>query len=156
MSKHTAARAAADPRNVSPKVKAVGWAGGALTAAAVVVAAFLTAVPTDAFAPLGVWAVPTATAVTTLAGLLAAYAKFDPAREPNLLQGVDGGVYSSLSDLAGETEPAVEGEFDSNRVEVVQDRPEVGAVEPSGDSELALSALEDQLREQDERNKLEG
>lgn len=153
MSKHNAARAAADPRNVSPKVKAVGWAGGALTAAALVVAAFLIAVPADAFTPLGVWAVPTTAAVTTLAGLLAAYAKSDPAREPNLLQGVDGGYYSDLSDLAGEGEPELVGEFDSNRVDAVQDRPEVVAAdgEPA-----ALSELEDQLREQDERNKLEG
>jgi hypothetical protein len=76
----------ARPEAVSPKVKAVGWSGFALTAALVVVVAFLSAIPSAAFAGLGIWAVPASTAVASLVNFLSGYLKADPAREPTVIQ----------------------------------------------------------------------
>lgn len=76
----------ARPESVSPKVKAVGWSGLALTAALVVVVAFLSAIPSAAFAGLGIWAVPASTAVASLVNFLSSYLKADPAREPTVVR----------------------------------------------------------------------
>ena len=76
----------ARPEAVSPKVKAVGWSGLALTAALVVVVAFLSAIPGAAFAGLGIWAVPASTAVASLVNWLSGYLKADPAREPTVIR----------------------------------------------------------------------
>ena len=76
----------ARPEAVSPKVKAVGWSGFALTAALVVVVAFLSAIPGTAFAGLGIWAAPASAAVTALVNFLSAYLKADPAREPTVIR----------------------------------------------------------------------
>ena len=76
----------ARPEAVSPKVKAVGWSGLALTAALVVVVAFLSAIPGAAFAGLGIWAAPASAAVASLVNLLSGYLKADPAREPTVIQ----------------------------------------------------------------------
>lgn len=76
----------ARPESVSPKVKAVGWSGLALTAVLVVVVAFLGAIPSTAFAGLGIWAIPASTAVTSLVNLLSGYLKADPAREPTVIR----------------------------------------------------------------------
>lgn len=76
----------ARPEAVSPKVKAVGWSGFALTAALVVAVAFLSAIPGTAFAGLGVWAIPASTAVASLVNLLSGYLKADPAREPTVIR----------------------------------------------------------------------
>ena len=74
------------PESISPKVKAAGVSGTAVTIALVVIAAALTAIPASAFAGLGIWAAPVAAAVTTLAATLSGYAKGDPAREPTVIQ----------------------------------------------------------------------
>lgn len=76
----------ARPEAVSPKVKAVGWSGFALTAALVVVVAFLSAIPGTAFAGLGIWAIPASTAVASLVNLLSGYLKADPARDPTVIR----------------------------------------------------------------------
>lgn len=72
--------------SVSPKVKAVGWSGAALTGALLVAAAFLGAIPASAFAALGVWGVPVGAAVATLVNYISGYAKADPAREPTVVR----------------------------------------------------------------------
>ena len=71
---------------VSPKVKAVGWSGFALTGVLLVAAAFLGAIPASAFAALGVWGVPVGAAVATLVNYISGYAKADPAREPTVIR----------------------------------------------------------------------
>ena len=76
----------ARPEAVSPKVKAVGWSGFALTAALVVVVAFLSAIPGTAFAGLGIWAAPASAAVASLVNFLSGYLKADPAREPTVVR----------------------------------------------------------------------
>lgn len=76
----------ARPESVSPKVKAVGWSGLALTAALVVAVAFLSAIPGTAFAGLGIWAAPASAAVASLVNFLSGYLKADPAREPTVIR----------------------------------------------------------------------
>lgn len=72
--------------SVSPKVKAVGFSGAALTGVLLVAAAFLGAIPASAFAALGVWGVPVGAAVATLVNYISGYAKADPAREPTVIR----------------------------------------------------------------------
>lgn len=169
MSKHNAQRAAVDPRAISPKVKAAGAWGAAITAALIVIAAFLQSIPADALADLGPWAAPVGAAIATLAAVLAAYAKGDPAREPSLYLDAGGGVYTDPGDA--EVQRFVQGEYASNRVDpiVPQNRPDVepppttpdGDDDPArltdlddqalaADSEAAAAELAAQLREQDD------
>ena len=76
----------ARPEAVSPKVKAVGFSGAALTGVLLVAAAFLGAIPASAFAALGIWGVPVGAAVATLVTYISGYAKADPAREPTVVR----------------------------------------------------------------------
>lgn len=76
----------ARPEAVSPKVKAVGWSGFALTGILLVAASFLGAIPASSFAALGVWGVPVGAAVATLVNYISGYAKADPAREPTVIR----------------------------------------------------------------------
>lgn len=71
-----------DPSKVSPKVTASATAGGGLTVLALVLAAVLEAIPGEALAGLGPWALPVGAGIATLAAVAAAYAKRDPARDP--------------------------------------------------------------------------
>lgn len=71
-----------DPSKVSPKVTASAAAGGGLTVLALVLAAVLEAIPDEALAGLGPWALPVGAGITTLAAVAAAYARRDPARDP--------------------------------------------------------------------------
>lgn len=72
---------APDPTRVSPKVTAAAWTGGGLTALALVLSAVLEAIPGEALDGLGPWALPVGAGISTLAIVLAAYARRDPARE---------------------------------------------------------------------------
>lgn len=76
----------ARPESVSPKVKAVGISGAALTGLLLVAASFLGAIPASAFAALGIWGVPVGAAVATLVTYISGYAKADPAREPTVVR----------------------------------------------------------------------
>lgn len=71
-----------DPAKVSPKVTAAAATGGGLTALALVLAAVLSAIPGEALAGLGPWALPVGAGITALASVAAAYARRDPARDP--------------------------------------------------------------------------
>lgn len=73
---------APDPTRTSPKVKAAAATGGVLTALALVLSAVLEAIPGEALEGLGSWALPVGAGITTLALVLAAYARRDPARDP--------------------------------------------------------------------------
>lgn len=81
---------------------------------------------------------PVAAGLATLAAALAAYPKLDPARRPNLLQDTNGGVYTDLADLPGESAQYIEGEFDSNQVSA--ETPERHAADESDDSRAAETA----------------
>lgn len=116
MAARHAQRANTDPRNLSPKAKYAGIAGVAATGAITVVAAFLSAIPGEALAGLGVWSVPVGAAIATVAAFLGAYAKHDPARDPSLALDEDGQVYASVADAEGETERYVSGHYSNNRL----------------------------------------
>lgn len=116
MAARHAQRANTDPRNLSPKAKYAGIAGVAATGAITVVAAFLSAIPGEALAELGVWAVPVGAAIATAAAFLGAYAKHDPARDPSITLDKDGQVYASVADAEGETERYVSGHYSNNRL----------------------------------------
>lgn len=88
MTKHAAA--ATDQTRVSPKVIATAVAGVVVVGASV----FLAAIPPEALRDLGVWAAPTGAAITAVAGVLAGYAKTDPARKPSIYVSDRGDVYT--------------------------------------------------------------
>lgn len=114
----------ARPESVSPKVKAVGFSGAALTGVLLVAAAFLGAIPASAFAALGIWGVPVGAAVATLVTYISGYAKADPAREPTVVRETaiaapvdpeaeatvapEGGSTAVLSDADSETDEVAE------------------------------------------------
>ena len=119
----------ARPESVSPKVKAVGISGAALTGLLLVAASFLGAIPASAFAALGIWGVPVGAAVATLVTYISGYAKADPAREPTVVRETaiaapvdpeaeatvvpEGGSTAVLSDADSETDEVAEvDEFD--------------------------------------------
>lgn len=77
MSKHTTDTAAAE---ISPKIKAGGWTGAALTILATALAAGIAAIPKEAWDGLGVWGVPVGVFVGALGFGIAAWAKGDPLR----------------------------------------------------------------------------
>lgn len=161
MAARHAQRANTDPRNLSPKAKYAGIAGIAATGAITVLAAFLTAIPGEALAELGVWAVPVGAAIATGAAFLGAYAKHDPARDPSLTLDMAGQVYASAADAEGETERYVSGHYSNNRLapEDVTDipvRPDPAElqVQEAEDSDAVVSELERELEDQDDSSRL--
>lgn len=78
MSKHVATGSAAQ---VSPKVKAGGYTGAALTILATAFAAGIAAIPDEAWDGLGVWGVPVGVFVGAIGVGVAAYVKRDPLRD---------------------------------------------------------------------------
>lgn len=156
MAARHAQRANTDPRNLSPKAKYAGIAGIAATGGMAVVAAFLAAIPGEALAGLGVWAVPVGAAIATAAAFLGAYAKRDPARDPSITLDKDGQVYASAADAEGETERYVSGHYSNNRlapeeVTDIPDRPDPAELQAqeAEDSDAVVSELERELQEQD-------
>lgn len=65
-----------NPASISPKVKAAGWVGLALT----LLGAFLTGITPEMLAFLGPWAGPVFSVITAASMLYAAWRKSDPAR----------------------------------------------------------------------------
>ncbi len=172
MAARHAQRANTDPRNLSPKAKYAGIAGIAATGGMTVIAAFLAAIPGEALAGLGVWAVPVGAAIATAAAFLGAYAKHDPARDPSLTLDKAGQVYASAADAEGETERYVSGHYSNNRLapdEAVTDVPvrpdpvELEAQElaeadktearEAADSNAVVSELERELQDQDKSDR---
>lgn len=156
MAARHAQRANTDPRNLSPKAKYAGIAGVATTGVITVLAAFLSAIPGEALAGLGVWAGAVGAAIATAAAFLGAYAKRDPARDPSITLDKDGQVYASAADAEGETERYVSGHYSNNRlapedVTDIPDRPDPAELQAQevADSNAVVSELERELQEQD-------
>lgn len=147
MSARHAARASTDPRAISPKVKAAGEWGAVLTVLAVLAAVFIESMPTELLAGLGPWGVPVGATLATLAALLGAWARRDPAREPSLLLDASGHVYTSADDV--EAERFIKGEYASNAqavtpgVVLLSEGQEVAHVRPEVESPVVEGEVVD-------------